>query len=97
MNEPHVYSEDGEEWERVFTVPQASVDTKVDPFSKTKFLEKTNKGATIGEMWDRSAELSQQRAEKSGGVDPIKQQHMENYKKVRGGKIHPQHKNLTND
>ena len=33
MNSDHIYSEDGVKWERVFTVPQASIDTEIDAIS----------------------------------------------------------------
>jgi hypothetical protein len=87
MREPHTYEEGGVEWKRLFTVPQASMDTKVDPFSKTKFLEKTNNAQTVGDLWDRSADLSRQRAAQSDtGVDPVKAAAVKKMKKERRGK-----------
>ena len=41
---------------------------------------------------DASAELSAQRAEERGGVDPIKQKHYDDYAKKRGGRRHPKEK-----
>jgi hypothetical protein len=82
MSEPHVYSENGEEWKRVFTVPQASIDTKIDPFSRKDFVDKTaNKKGTMGGMMDLSAELSEARAEKTGHEDPVKRQLFNDYEK----------------
>ncbi len=90
MNDVHEYEEDGVEWNRVFTVPQASIDTKIDPFSKNAFIDKTRNNSTMGDMWDRSRELSDRRAQESGeGVDPVKQKYIKDYKKKRGGKDHP--------
>ena len=40
-NEPHVYSTEGVVWERIWTVPQMSVDTKINPNSSKQFIEKT--------------------------------------------------------
>lgn len=94
MNEEKVYhGEDGTEvgrWKRVFLVPQASIDTKVDPFDKNAFINTQNlKKETIGSTIDRSAEMSERRAAISGGVDPIKQKALENYAAKRHGKRHP--------
>jgi hypothetical protein len=87
VNEPHIYSENGVEFERVWTVPQASFDTNIDPFSSQAFVEKTGKPnkITVGDLWDRSAELSAKRKEKLGR-DPIKEKHEKQYKADRNRK-----------
>lgn len=62
---------------------------KIDPFSEKQFLERTaDKGGTLGSLFDRSKELSQMRAEKTGGVqDPFRRKIYDNYsKKYRGMK-----------
>lgn len=91
MSEPHVYSENGVEWKRVFTVPQAQVDglSTVDPNSYQQFNQWLNKGkgGTIGDLWDASKELSEKRAEKEGR-DKIKEQSLQNYSNQRGGLKH---------
>jgi len=62
-------------WKRIYTVPQASKDTKSDPYSSKDFVKVTNKnGGNFGELWERSSEFSSRRAEKEG-IDPIKQKH----------------------
>ena len=69
MNEEHIYhGENGKEnWDRIFTIPTASIDTKQDPFSTNQFLDRTrNKKGTYGNMLDYSADLSQQRASIAG-------------------------------
>ena len=84
MNDEHSYSEDGVEWMRVFTKPYAAIDTEIDPFSSKSFIDKTaNKKGTLGDMWERSAELSETR-EKKAGVDPVKQNFYADYKKKTG-------------
>ena len=40
-------------------------------------------------MMNLSAELSEKRAEKAGGLDPIKEKFFDNYAKERGGSEHP--------
>jgi hypothetical protein len=53
-------------------------------------LNKTaNKNQTLGDLWDRSKELSDKR---KGilGHDPIKEKAEENYSKIRKGRKRPQ-------
>ena len=90
MNEEHVYIDDtGFQWKRIFTVPHASIDTKLDAFDKNGFIEKSVKmQGTVGDMLDYSAELSQERAERSEtGEDPVKRKAFDDYEK-RNGKKH---------
>ena len=87
MNDPHVFSKDGVEWQRGFLSPNASISSNSDPFNSNAFLDKTaNMKGTVGDMMDYSAELSEKRAEKSGGVDPIRKKHFDNYEKSVGKK-----------
>ena len=75
INEPHTYSRDGVTWNRVWTVPNAGIDTMLDPFNQEKFVDKTYQSKnTLGNMWDRSREMSDKRKQKLG-YDPIKQTH----------------------
>lgn len=78
----------GVEWKRVFTVPQASIDTAVDPFSQKDFIKATNKKGTYGDLMDRSAELSAKRKDKAG-IDPIRENYFKNYSAERSGLKHP--------
>ena len=90
MNDKHVYSEDGVEWKRGFLSPNASIDSSVDPFNKQQYIDATyNKKGTVGDMMDLSAELSHKRAEKAGGLDPVKENFYNNYSKERKGAEHP--------
>jgi hypothetical protein len=86
IDEEHAYSEKGKEFSRVFTVPNASVDGDIDPFSAQQFTEKTkNMKGSMGDMWDYSAELSQKRKETHDGVDPIRKKAEADYSKKRKG------------
>lgn len=88
MNDNHVYSEDGVLWERIFTVPQTNIDTKIDPFDSRSFCNKTRgKSETIGDLMDRSKEMAHKR-ESIAGYDPVKQKFYEDYSKTRNGKKH---------
>lgn len=85
VHEEHVYEIDGVVYDRVYTVPQASIDTHVDPYSEKDFRK--IKATNIGEMWDRSRELSEIRAEKEG-KDPVKEKYFEDYSHKTKGKKH---------
>ena len=93
MNDVKEYfGENGDEtsWKRIFTVPNASFDSKIDPFKASEFARKTgSKKGTYGDLLDTSAELSQQRADITGGADPVKAKYFENYSKTRRGAKHP--------
>ncbi len=94
MNDTHEYygDEDVPEncWERIYTVPTASIDTKQDPFSSNQFLDITkSKRGTYGDMLDYSKELSDKRASIVGGEDPIKEEYYKQYSRDRKGAKHP--------
>ena len=87
IHEEHVYQVDDVIYNRVYTIPQASIDTKVDPYSAKDFREKV-KVQNVGDMWDRSKGLSEKRKEKEGR-DPVQQQYFKDYSKKRKGVKHP--------
>jgi hypothetical protein len=86
VNDVHEYILAGVKWDRVWTVPQISMDVKSDPFNPKQFLDKTSKGGTLGDIWDRASDLSEARAEKMGGVDLLKAEADKKYSDARGGK-----------
>ena len=89
MTDKHVFIDDqGVKWNRVFAVPNAAVDSDLDPFSEKDFIKHTaKKGMTHGDMTELSKNLSNKR-EKLRGLDPIKQKTVTNYEK-KTGKPHP--------
>ena len=91
MKDKHVFFRDGVEWRRVFLAPNPSIDTKIDPFSKRDFIDKTSKKfGTLGDLTDISKELSLKR-ESSAGKDNVRENFYKNYTKTRGGKRkHPE-------
>ncbi len=89
MNDEKRVFQDNVEWERVFTRPNSSIDTEVDPFSPKDFVKATTKPDTYGAMMDRSAELSERRKEKNGGIDPVKEKYYQDYSTTRKGAKHP--------
>lgn len=92
MNDPKVYNGDSDAekgiWKRIFTIPQATIGSNLDPFDKNAFAN--SKYTTLGDMFDKSAELSERRAAIMDGVDPVKQKALDNYAAKRHGKRHPE-------
>jgi hypothetical protein len=85
--------EDGTEdfWERIYDLPQVNIGNAkvVDPFDNKAYVNKTgNLRGTYGDLLDYSSELSERRAEKAGGEDPLKRKYFDDYKKKTGGKKH---------
>lgn len=79
--------ENGKHWRRIYYAVNASIDTKIDPFSAKDFVHKTgNKKGTMGEVMDLSAELSEKRSESTGKGDPVKQKLFSDYKNKVGKK-----------
>lgn len=87
VHDKHEYFENGVKWNRIFTVPQTSFDTKFNPYDSRGFVEKTGKmKGTLGNIIDASKELSEKRG---GDSDPIKKKYYEDWSKKRGGRTHP--------
>lgn len=88
MKDEHIFcGQNGDEkgqWRRVWTVPQASIDSKIDPFSKRDFVEKTGrKKGTYGDLLDAAKEAHEQRVAKEGR-DTVKEKFLTDYKKTNG-------------
>jgi len=89
MTEPHVYSEGGITYERVFCVPNAAIDSNLNPFSATDFTDKTRDSrGTVGDLFDRSKEMSEKRKSKEG-YDPLEKKYKANWSKKRKGRNFP--------
>ena len=89
MNDEKSYTdENGVKWNRVYHSPETSIDSQIDPFSKSQFMEKTGKNSgTVGELMDRSKDLSEQRKNKLG-YDPVQKEYFKEYSKKRNGVKH---------
>tara|TARA_Y100000114_G_scaffold88638_1_gene82106 strand:- start:98 stop:442 length:345 start_codon:yes stop_codon:yes gene_type:complete len=90
MNDKHIYiDKNGITWNRVWSVPQANIDSDTDPFDNQAFINKTsNQKGSYGDMLDQSKELSQKRKDKLG-YDPVQQKYFKEYSKNRRGLKHP--------
>jgi len=92
IHDKHEYIDsDGVKWNRIFTVPQMGVDTKMDASTDSRgFAEKTkNKKGCLGDLFDQSKELSEAR-KKMYGKDPVKKKYWDDWSKKRKGKKHPE-------
>lgn len=86
MNDEHSYEHEGVQWERQYTSPEISAHKITNPWDKNAFINETGSSkGTMGDLMDRSQELSNMRAKENGGIDPIKQKKFEDYSKLRGG------------
>ena len=88
INSEHQYiDKNNVKWNRIFTVPQINTEGSLDVnCNEKKFSEFTkNKKQTLGDLWDRSSELSEKR-KKLYGFDPIKEKHKKNWSKKRKNK-----------
>ena len=62
MNDEKKFVDDnGVEWRRVFYPPTFAFDTMIDPHDEKAFARKTEKGGTVGELFDISKEMSERR------------------------------------
>lgn len=96
MASDHKYIDDnGLEWERKFSVPNAVIDGvfNIDPNDRQEFVRKTGtRKGKMNDLFQLSAELSEKRAAKEG-KDPVKLKNWENYEKSRvKGTYHPDRK-----
>ena len=88
-DEKKFIDEDGVEWRREYMSPELNTTGSTDPWDSKQFVEKTGATqGTIGDLLDRSADLSKERASQNGGVDPVKEKYYKNYAKKRNGAIH---------
>ena len=99
MRDKHVYVDDnGVEWKRVWVPSTINVDGTSSVWESKDFHRTTeNKNYTVGEMWDKSAEMSAKRAEKNGGIDPVAEKWKEDYSKKRKGTKYSKDGNLLGD
>jgi hypothetical protein len=85
VHENHEYiDQDGVRWNRIFTLPELNINDKLNEYSTDKdFASYTKKRkGTIGDLWDKSRELSEKR-EKIFGKDIIKDGYKKNWSKKR--------------
>lgn len=89
VNEEHLHSENGVKFERIFTVPNASIGSKQDGSYEAFEKATTNKKITVGDAWDISKESSEKRQQVQGR-DEVKKSYFKDYSEKRTGKKHIQ-------
>lgn len=80
---------EGETWTRIPVNPNVQIDSieKININDPKKFAEVTGKKkGTVGSLFDLSKELSEKRAERNGGEDPVAKEFEKNHAKKRKGK-----------
>lgn len=86
MNDDHSFKKNGVKWQRIFTTSNIGIDTKIDPFSKRDFVNKTGqKRMTTQDFWEKSQELSEKRT-KVDGFDKVKEKYYSDWSKRRNNK-----------
>ncbi len=86
-----ITDDDGVQWKRIFSLPYAGIDTKIDHNSERDFVEKTGKKrGTYGDMLDAASEASQKRAKERDGIDPVQKKFFSDYQRKRHGVKHLQ-------
>lgn len=91
IHDKHEYIDDsGVKWNRVFTAPELNTEgsLKTDCTAQQFSDYVGKKKGTIGDLFDRSKELSEKR-QKVLGKDPLKEKYYKNWSKKRKGKRHP--------
>lgn len=88
MNDEHVFFKDGKKWNRKFYAPMACIDSDIDPNNREEFARRAAKYSTIGDLADKSRELSEKRKEKEG-FDPVEKKFFQDYSASRKGARHP--------
>lgn len=82
--------ENGVAWKRIIENPNMAVDSKWDAFSERDFINKSaTKRGSVGDLWQKSQELSEQREAKAG-VDGVKEKFYADYQKKHRGIKHEQ-------
>lgn len=83
MAEEKIYiDETGYQWRRLFSVPTAGMDTKLDVWDANSFTKKTgNMKGNLGNLFDMSREASEKRAQEAGGIDPQKKEYQDKKRK----------------
>lgn len=80
-----VQIQDGITYKRIYSAPLAAVDTAKGSLSQEDFNRVTqNKNLKVGDFWDISREMSQDRADRNGGYDPVKEKFYEKHLKEYG-------------
>lgn len=95
-----VQVQDGVTYRRVYSAPAAARDMSKGSLSQADFNRCADgKNLKVGDLWAMSQEMSQERANKNGGRDPVKEKmydkHLKEYGKPHTDVIHRNVKEKT--
>ena len=89
IKDRHEYVDDqGTTWNRIWTVPNASIDSTNDGTMEGFMKYTKDKCGSMGDIWDASKEASEKRTQREG-ADSIKEKNQADYSKKRNGLKHP--------
>lgn len=78
---------DGRVYKRVWAAPLAGRDMRRGDGTKGDFMRTTDgKNLKVGDMWEISKEMSQDRQQRHGGLDPVKEQYYARHERETGAK-----------
>ena len=76
---------DGKLYKRVYTAPRAATNILPGTASRDDFMRTTDsKNYKVGDLWQISQEMSQHRADKNGGHDPVREKFYKDYERENG-------------
>lgn len=76
---------DGRTLKRLYEAPRMAISTAAGDMTAEDFRRVTEgKKMTVGEMYDASKEMSEARAARNGGVDPVKQAAYDKFQRDNG-------------
>jgi hypothetical protein len=87
MKDDHSYNDNGVDYERVFLIPNASIDAKIDGSEANFKAHLDNKKGTVGDAIDASKEAAEKRKELYGH-DPVQKKFFKEYSGKRKGLKH---------
>ncbi len=77
--------QDGVTYKRVYSAPAAAHDTIKGSATQQDFHRCADgKNLKVGDLWDMSREMSQDRADRNGGYDPVREKLYEKHQKEFG-------------
>jgi len=91
VHDKHEYIDSNDlKWNRIYTVPELNTEGSLKAnCTAREFHDYTGrKKGTMGDLFDRSQELSDKR-KKIYGEDPVKKDYLKSWKKKRKNKKHP--------
>lgn len=95
MKEDHVWFDSkGKQWERVYLIPNAAINSRLDGSQENFNSYFENKKGTLGDAFDASKEAAEKR-KSLYGKDPVQEKFFKDYSASRKGLKHVKDKSDT--